>query len=823
MRRATLIFMFLLSATAWADLGRLAYVADGTLWVKDLPNGTPRAVASGNIRYPSWSADGKSVKYLAFSENSSLYSTTVVPLEGEAAASPTEMTKGAWSPTANLLAYTTARGGLFLYNAVTRETRTLVPAGAEKYQREDIKKPLTPDAEKHVGSISWAPDGRTLVFATEGGGLYLRSADTGRITTLQRPARRKDITDWSWRADGRQLAFVTEWMNEQYEHHATLWLVNADGSSRRLLLDPGLEGYRPEIESWTPNGSYLLFLRNASFGASGMADGAPLMAISTRGGTSREIARRVAIGEPLLFSPDGRMIALIDCADRESWHDRHLSLARIPKKEVRFSPAGVNVSKVAWSPDGRIVACVVAPVVPANATRSQVQAVLARRRIALTSPARWQPRPLRSGSPYREENPQWSPDGTHLLVARVDPRNRQSTLWLINADGTAAQQVTPSLMSTDPRDRGGWFGWYDTADWENYYAWWQGPPQRQAREPGFEYAGIAYLPLRATVEALGGTVDIDHGAHVTVTLPWHAPQSPEQMRGYFNLSPDSFLPLRGRVYLSARQIAEELHLTLAPSPGGITLSSNGHSVRVPIQHSQLLARLAAKTHPLVYGWQYVGYTVNGRWQSSLTLSPFVALAHRYTIYTLAGARGSFRGSGLVEDAEDNSPELTEPSYSEKQRYTLALAAPWNAMSRIPTPLSPTDPRAVALARTVLQAQKLPTAEVRVKQAYLVNLGDGTPTLLVSAGSQRKDLMQAPRPGDYAFVAARHAGRAQLLDGKFFHKAGGEEAIVDKSLIGVLDIDNDGFAEIATVEVGYEWTVVRVSRLRGGRLKKIQPY
>jgi hypothetical protein len=41
-------------------LGSLAYIQDGTLWIKQLPDGVPRALAAGNAVYgPKFSPSGR--------------------------------------------------------------------------------------------------------------------------------------------------------------------------------------------------------------------------------------------------------------------------------------------------------------------------------------------------------------------------------------------------------------------------------------------------------------------------------------------------------------------------------------------------------------------------------------------------------------------------------------------------------------------------------------------------------------------------------------------------------------------------------------------
>jgi len=221
---------------------------------------------------------------------------------------------------------------------------------------------------------------------------------------------------------------------------------------------------------------------------------------------------------------------------------------------------------------------VAAPELRGNASDAQVKRALARRRIVLTSPARWQPHPLRAGSSYRGENPQWSRDGTHLLITRIDSRGHNASIWLISSDGISTQAITPALQTYDWDENWGW------VDWQVHYAWWQGPPQVKAREPGLEAGGVAYLPILATVEALGGMVEFTYENELCVTIP---AQGHNTVPIPFNLLDDTFLHLHGREYMCAKQLAKRLGLSLTYTPGMVCLAKNGRQARIALHHDKV--------------------------------------------------------------------------------------------------------------------------------------------------------------------------------------------------------------------------------------------
>jgi len=467
MRWILLIILCICWTVAWANSGRLAYIADGALWVRALPDGAPRAVAHGTIDSPSWSPSGNWLSY----ETDSARHILLVRSDGKSMPTPKVMTGASWSPVADLLAYTTARGGLFLFDGKKGTTHTLVSEGTMNRDGNDLHLPLPADADNYPEAITWAPDGRTMAFSTIYGGLFLCNTRTHALKTIHRSVSSRYIDHMDWSDNGRRLAYVTVWMNQDGDHHANLWRINADSTNRRLLLDPGREAYRPWLSGWTPDGRSLLFYLNQSFGVSGMGDGAPLMVISEQGGTPRKVASVTPVTRPPIFSSRGHMAALIDSHGRETWYGRRLAIIRLPHRESVLSPHGVNVTGAAWSPDGKILACEVAP---ERRIPEEDLAVLARRRIVLTPPGRWRPRRLRAGSQYREEHPEWSRDGRHLLIVRID-KDHRAALWLVSADGASARQVTQSLQTLDWDESDGWFGWYGLVNWDMHYAWWQRP------------------------------------------------------------------------------------------------------------------------------------------------------------------------------------------------------------------------------------------------------------------------------------------------------------------------------------------------------------
>jgi len=110
------------------------------------------------------------------------------------------------------------------------------------------------------------------------------------------------------------------------------------------------------------------------------------------------------------------------------------------------------------------------------------RAALAQRRIwvaAATQPLDVKQRQLTSDPAYRDEFPQFSPDGTQLLFARMDADDQWS-LWLIPSAGGDPEQVVPKVDVASALSTGepAWFGYYGTIPWHNVFDWWRGTGRR---------------------------------------------------------------------------------------------------------------------------------------------------------------------------------------------------------------------------------------------------------------------------------------------------------------------------------------------------------
>jgi Tol biopolymer transport system component len=111
-------------------------------------------------------------------------------------------------------------------------------------------------------SWSWSPDGTRIVLGARGGAIYTVDVRSGERSLLVRlpgvePPSVEDevlnsIDEILWSPDGAHIAVE----NELYEGDGRLYVVDADGSNVRVLVD----GFGPTHVAWSPDGTRLSYV-----------------------------------------------------------------------------------------------------------------------------------------------------------------------------------------------------------------------------------------------------------------------------------------------------------------------------------------------------------------------------------------------------------------------------------------------------------------------------------------------------------------------------------------------------------------------------------
>lgn len=377
---------------AESDLGQLAYVLGGDIWLKHLSGGEPqRLTEDGYNSEPLWSPTGA---WLAFRKlDSQLWLYSVATGKAEAVDKGAPVNDFSWSPTADVLAYVVGSGVLHL--------RTLTAGSGESSVL------LDPSASSGPGWILWHPDGKALAYT------WMGEVETGK-------------------------------------YHQQVRVQPATGGEPQVLIDVGFEEPSPVLAGWTPSGQYLLLGRGPRLVDSFLPDAIDLFRLPAGGLSDPAKLDKVAQAAAWQFTfdiatpPAGSAWAAQDAlaiavGSGPVWTQKRIEVGGKP-----VTPADQVAIQPAWAPDGRTLAYAGASD-PGDVPIEQAsQALRARHIWVIATDGQSAPRQITNDPAFRDESPRWSAAGDFVLFARLDAGNRAS-LWIAPSAGGEAQRVVEQI------------------------------------------------------------------------------------------------------------------------------------------------------------------------------------------------------------------------------------------------------------------------------------------------------------------------------------------------------------------------------------------
>jgi Tol biopolymer transport system component len=251
---------------------------------------------------------------------------------------------------------------------------------------------------------SWSPDGRRLAYS-DASNLYVANADGSEPRKLLALNNTEVVEYLMWSPDGNHLRFTEV---DFSSNAASIWEISADGTNLHRLF-PGCCG------RWTADGKYFVFVSRKQ-----------VWAVPQRGGWLHPETRPVqltsspmALSDPVP-SKDGKNLFVVGATIRGQ-------LMRYDLKSHGFVPflGGISAEYVAFSKDGQWVAYVSYP-----------EGALWRSKADGSDPLQ-----LTFSSDYAFV-PRWSPDGKEILFWET-PVGKSSRMYEVSADGGSPRQLLP--------------------------------------------------------------------------------------------------------------------------------------------------------------------------------------------------------------------------------------------------------------------------------------------------------------------------------------------------------------------------------------------
>jgi hypothetical protein len=233
---------------------------------------------------------------------------------------------------------------------------------------------------------------------------------------------------------------------------------------------------------------------------------------------------------------------------------------------------------------------------------------------------------------------------------------------------------------------------------------------------------------------------------------------------------------------------------------------------------------APETHAIIEMSQgcLIGGVRNGRWIHAVSFAKTLPGPRKFSLYTLQGPAGDISTSKIAQS--DCAGEWSVET-SSKAAAGIAIESPsWNVMPRLPRPIDLQDPTYVTIVGDILKAAGIKNPEVKISQAYKIDLdGDGTDEVVIAANRYAQGLGElsgmsnVTSAGDYSLVFVRKIV-GDKVQNIFIVKAvwlkANEGALPRGNHISAIaDLNGDGVMEIVGYNAYHEGSASYVIELK----------
>lgn len=192
---------------------------------------------------------------------------------------------------------------------------------------------------------------------------------------------------------------------------------------------------------------------------------------------------------------------------------------------------------------------------------------------------------------------------------------------------------------------------------------------------------------------------------------------------------------------------------------------------------------------------------------------------RYTLFGVTGRAGQATGTRPASAPDDVCQDMQALELSPLPPGA-PLVAVGGAAARLPAKLEPlgtTQPVYRQAMADLLRAEGIDKPELRLTRVIRTDFeGDGTDEVILEATRHAGGAGAAPAEGDYSVIAVRRLVggqvRTQVLAKEIHAPAGEFGTPTSYVVVGVVDLDGDGVAELVTQDQYYEGVFYHAYRL-----------